>query len=270
MASLSTVLTLTLILSFLSLRVNAKQVIIPEDGYTVSTIFDGHKPHIYPFTLLQRPSSSDLILLDSVNSTFYTAQLPISQETVFTRLSGDGSVGYFDGDVGSARFSKPRSFALDFKGNLYVADKTNNAIRKISAKGVTTIAGGGFSEKSSTKDGPALNASFSDDFDVTFIPGLCALLVSDHMHQLVRQINLKEEDCTLGSKSGLGAVMTWTLALGLSCLLGLIIGFAVRPYIIRNTERLQPLPFHRDMEALPNQSGEASDDALLRREKRNC
>jgi hypothetical protein len=31
---------------------------------------------------------------------------------------------------------------------------------------------------------------------------LCALLVSDHMHQSINQINLKEEDCTLGSKSG--------------------------------------------------------------------
>jgi hypothetical protein len=31
---------------------------------------------------------------------------------------------------------------------------------------------------------------------------LCALLVSDHMHQSIHQINLKEEDCTLGSKSG--------------------------------------------------------------------
>lgn len=62
---------------------------------------------------------------------------------------------------------------------------------------MTTIAGGEFSEKSRTKDGPALNASFSNDFDLAFIPGLCALLVSDHMHRLVRQINLKEEDCTL-------------------------------------------------------------------------
>lgn len=70
-----------------------------------------------------------------------------------------------------------------------------------SCLGVTTIAGG-FSEKSSRKDGPAQNVSFSDSFELTFIPGQCALLVSDHGYQLVRQINLKEEDCTLGSNSG--------------------------------------------------------------------
>lgn len=70
-----------------------------------------------------------------------------------------------------------------------------------SSLGVTTIAGGS-SEKSFRKDGPAQNASFSNDFELAFIPDLCALLVSDHMHQLVYQINLKEEDCTHGSISG--------------------------------------------------------------------
>ncbi|XP_027347661.1 uncharacterized protein LOC113859042 isoform X2 [Abrus precatorius] len=270
MASPSTFFTLILTLFLLSLHVDAKELIIPEDGYTVSTVLEGHKAHINPFTVLQRPGSSDLVLLDSVNSTFYTVQFPISQESVLSRFSGDGSVGYWDGDVALARFAKPKSFAFDLRGNMYVADKFNHAIRKISSRGVTTIAGGGFSEKSSGKDGPALNASFSNDFDLTFIPGLCSLLVSDHMHQLVRQINLKEEDCTFGSKSGLGAVMTWTLGLGLSCLLGIVIGILVRPYIIPNTERLQPLPFHRDMEALPNQSGEATTDTLLRQQKRSC
>jgi len=33
--------------------------------------------------------------------------------------------------------------------------------------------------------------------------------------------------------------MTWTLGLGLSCLLGLVIGFAVRPYIISNVSSSQ-------------------------------
>ncbi|CAJ2645012.1 unnamed protein product [Trifolium pratense] len=309
MASPSTFVTLHLffiIFTLFSLHVQPKRV-ISEDGYTITTVLDGHKLHINPFSVLQRPTSSDLIVLDSTNSTFYTVQLPISQgsffffcllgcakvliffssrvcnyfyfdfnfifsvaESVFKRFSGNGSPGgYEDGDVGSARFDKPRSFAVDTRGNVYVADRLNKVIRKIGINGVTTIAGGS-SEKTNIKDGPAQNASFSNDFEITFIPSLCALLVSDHMHQLVCQINLKEEDCTLGSKSGLGAVMTWTLGLGLSCILGLIIGIVVRPYIIPHTGTYQSLPFHRDMEALPNQSGEDSTDSLLRLKKRSC
>ncbi|XP_057420512.1 uncharacterized protein LOC130714618 isoform X2 [Lotus japonicus] len=268
-SSSSTFLMFPLFLFFFHIGNVHGKVVIPEDGYTVTTVLDGHKHHINPYSVLQRPGSSDLIVLDSVNSAFYTVQFPISQESVFTKFSGNGSPGYSDGDVGLAQFDKPRSFAFDLRGNMYVADRSNQAIRKITANGVTTIAGG-FSEKSSRQDGPANNASLSNDFELSFIPGLCALLVSDHMHQLVYQINLNEQDCTLGSKSGLGAVMTWTLGLGLSCLLGLVIGIAVRPYIIPHTGRFQPLPFHRDMEALPNQSGESSTETLLRHQKRNC
>ncbi|WJX87880.1 hypothetical protein P8452_70024 [Trifolium repens] len=233
MPSPSTFFTLHLFLiifTLFSLNVQPKRV-ISEDGYTITTVLDGHKLHINPFSVLQRPTFSDLIILDSTNSTFYTVQLPISQESVFKRFSGNGSPGYEDGDVGSARFDKPRSFAVDIRGNVYVADRVNKVIRKISINGVTTIAGGS-SEKANIKDGPAQNASFSNDFELTFVPALCALLVSDHMHQSIHQINLKEEDCTLGSNSGLGAVMTWTLGLGLSCILGLVIGIVIRPYII--------------------------------------
>lgn len=72
--------------------------------------------------------------------------------------------------------------------------------------GVTTIAGG-YSKKMGNNDGPAQNATFSDDFDLTFVPGICALLISDHGNQLVRQINLKAEDCSRSSHSGMFLVI---------------------------------------------------------------
>lgn len=72
--------------------------------------------------------------------------------------------------------------------------------------GVTTIAGGG-SKKEGRADGPAQNASFSNDFELTFVPHICALLISDHGNQLIRQINLKPEDCSKSSQSGSG--MFW-------------------------------------------------------------
>lgn len=53
-------------------------------------------------------------------------------ESVVTRFSGNGA-GYSDGDVGSAQFDKPRSFAVDLRGNVYVADTINGVIRKISS-----------------------------------------------------------------------------------------------------------------------------------------
>lgn len=56
-------------------------------------------------------------------------------ESVIKRFSGDGMVGYSDGELGTARFERPRSFAIDRRGNVYVADKINHVIRKISGSG---------------------------------------------------------------------------------------------------------------------------------------
>ncbi|XP_015575823.1 uncharacterized protein LOC8274773 isoform X2 [Ricinus communis] len=245
--------------------------LILEDGYTVTTIIDGHKLEINPHAVLSRPQSSDLILLDSSHSTIYTISFPISQESVVKRLSGDGVAGLSDGEPGSARFNKPRSFAVDNKGNIYVADRLNGTIRKITNSGVSTIAGG-YSKGFGREDGPAQNATFSSDFEVAFVAEECALLISDHGNQLVRRLPLKPDDCATASHSALGAVSFWVLGLGLvmSCLIGIAIGFVIRPHIVPYTGRLQSLSLQRDMEALPNQSGETSTDVLLRHQKRNC
>lgn len=61
-------------------------------------------------------------------------------DSVVRRFSGDGSFGYSDGDVGSAQFNKPKSFAVDFRGNVYVADRSNHVIRKISSSGICVQA----------------------------------------------------------------------------------------------------------------------------------
>ena len=44
-------------------------------------------------------------------------------------------MGFSDGDLATATFSKPKSFAVDLSRNVYVADKGNRAIRKISKSG---------------------------------------------------------------------------------------------------------------------------------------
>jgi len=49
-----------------------------------------------------------------------------------------------DGDRATARLHSPNTIAVDSSGNLYVADKDNHRIRKITSAGeVSTIAGSG-------------------------------------------------------------------------------------------------------------------------------
>jgi sugar lactone lactonase YvrE len=51
---------------------------------------------------------------------------------VVTTLTGQAGVGSADGSVATATFYAPQGIACDAAGNLYVADTSNNTIRKIT------------------------------------------------------------------------------------------------------------------------------------------
>ncbi|KAG6475111.1 hypothetical protein ZIOFF_064329 [Zingiber officinale] len=99
-----------------------------------------------------------------------------------------------DGKPADARFYRPKGAAMDDKGNVYVADISNMAIRKITESGVTTIAGGK-SNIAGYRDGPSEDAKFSNDFDVIYVGRTCSLLVVDRGNAALRQIYLQQEDC---------------------------------------------------------------------------
>jgi sugar lactone lactonase YvrE len=62
---------------------------------------------------------------------------------VVTTLAGEpGSFGSADGTGNAARFGEPGALALDAAGNVYVADTSNNTLRKVSPVGVTTTLAG--------------------------------------------------------------------------------------------------------------------------------
>ncbi|GAB5367215.1 hypothetical protein AAMO2058_001210600 [Amorphochlora amoebiformis] len=88
-------------------------------------------------------------------------------EQLFSNLSsnncrtkaGTNQIGYIDGHVSSARFHYPSDVAVDTSGNIFVADKWNHVIRKISQtyNEVTTYAGCGLVGE---KDGIYYKATF--------------------------------------------------------------------------------------------------------------
>lgn len=63
---------------------------------------------------------------------------------IVTTIAGSGIKGFIDGYKEKAQFNWPTGVAMDGKGNIYVADFSNNLIRKISGSGdVITFAGSG-------------------------------------------------------------------------------------------------------------------------------
>ncbi|KAL9298045.1 hypothetical protein ACSQ67_023941 [Phaseolus vulgaris] len=114
--------------------------------------------------------------------------------------SFQGYTGHVDGKPSDSRFNHPKGITVDDKGNVYVADTQNLAIRKIGDAGVTTIAGGK-SNVAGYRDGPSEDAKFSNDFDVVYVRPTCSLLVIDRGNAALRQIIHNREDCEYQSSS---------------------------------------------------------------------
>jgi len=97
------------------------------------------------------------------------------------RFSGDG------GAPTSASFAGPAGIAFDSQGNLYIVDKANNRVRKISAGVITTIAGNGaigfFGD-----GGPATNASLNNPTGLA-VDSLGNLYIADTGNSRIRKVS---------------------------------------------------------------------------------
>nr|GMD95808.1 NHL repeat-containing protein [Ipomoea batatas] len=186
-----------------------------ESGYSVETVFDGSKLGIEPHTVEVLPSG-ELLILDSANSNLYKISSALSQYTRPRLVAGsaDGYSGHVDGKTREARMNHPKGLTVDDKGNIYIADTDNMAIRKISETGVTTIAGGKWNRGGGHVDGPSEDAKFSTDFDVVYIGSSCSLLVIDRGNKAIREIQLHFDDCAYQYGSGFPLGIAVLLAAG--------------------------------------------------------
>jgi len=70
--------------------------------------------------------------------------LDLKAQLVLTIAGEIESVGTEDGPALEANFNNPHGIAVDSEGNIYIADRFNHKIRKLSTDGiVTTLAGSG-------------------------------------------------------------------------------------------------------------------------------
>ncbi|CAH8363888.1 unnamed protein product [Eruca vesicaria subsp. sativa] len=174
-----------------------------EDGYSVETVFDGSKLGIEPYSVEVLPNG-EMLILDSENSNIYkiSSSLSLYSRPRLVTGSPEGYAGHVDGRLRDARLNHPKGLAVDDRGNIYVADTVNNAIRKISEGGVTTIAGGKTARNGGHVDGPSEDAKFSNDFDVVYLGSSCSLLVIDRGNKAIREIQLHFDDCAYQYESG--------------------------------------------------------------------
>ena len=92
----------------------------------------------------------------------------VSPAGVISVVAGTGTCG-FSGDGGpaaAAQLNNPNGLAFDSAGNLYVADSSNERIRRIDRRGIISTVAGTGTPGFSGDGGPGINAKLYDPFGI--------------------------------------------------------------------------------------------------------
>lgn len=140
---------------------------------------------------------------------FLCAERLQAQSLTFTTLAGS-TPGTNDGANAAAQFDFPGGTAVDNQGNLFVADISNNTIRKATHVGddwvVTTIAGfPALGAAGGTNDGVNGDARFYHPEGIV-ADGAGNLFVVDHDNNTIRQLTHNGTDWVVTTIAGWGGL----------------------------------------------------------------
>ena len=143
--------------------------------------------------------TGDVYVSDTGNHTIRK----VTPAGVVTTVAGlAGTSGWADGEGSAARFQSPAGLAVDGTGNVFVADKGNHTIRRITPAGlVTTVAG--LARAPGSQDGPPGVARFRSPGGVV-VDGTGNLLVADFGNATIRLVTPAGDVSTLA-----GLALAW-------------------------------------------------------------
>lgn len=114
----------------------------------------------------------------------------VGVDGLITTVAGTGVYGY-NGDgipAANAQLNEPYSVAVSPDGSLYIADRSNQRIRRIGTNGmITTLAGSG-TWGSSGDGGPASLARLANPTDVTLGPD-GSVYITDYANNKIRRVS---------------------------------------------------------------------------------
>ena len=163
-------------------------------------------------------SAGNVYVADSRNHTIRK----ISAGGVVTTVAGSpGSAGTSDGTGSAARFNAPWEVAVDGASNVYVADSSNDTIRKISPAGAVTTLAGSPGVRGST-DGVGSAALFDTPTGIA-VDGAGNVYVGDGFNRIVRKVTAAGVVTTIagapgvnGSADGTGSAASLSSPVGVA------------------------------------------------------
>jgi len=145
-------------------------------------------------------SSGNVYVADTLNNRIRK----ITPEGVVSTLAGSTS-GFADATGTAAKFDRPQGVAVDSSGNVYVADYSNNRIRKITSAGVVTTLAGDRAEGDANGTGTA--ARFHSPSGVA-VDSSGNVYVADRSNHRIRKITPEGVVSTLAGTATPGHVDT--------------------------------------------------------------
>lgn len=126
-------------------------------------------------------AANNIYVADQGNNAIYK----ITQAGAVTILAGNGTAGATNGTGTAATFNAPQGLAADAQGSVYVADRNNHRIRKITPAGlVATMAGTG---AASYVNGEGASATFNRPTGVA-VDAQGNVYVADQNNYAIRKI----------------------------------------------------------------------------------
>ena len=130
-------------------------------------------------------NSGNLYITDKLNQRIRK----VNTSGIITTIAGNGTAGYA-GDGGpatAAEFLNPSGLTFDNAGNLYIADRSNNRVRKIATTGIITTVTGNGTAGATGDGGPATAAEINNPYDVK-ADNKGNLFIACRLNQSIRKI----------------------------------------------------------------------------------